>query len=154
MLLGSENLEKLFSSTVAVFGVGGVGSYTVEALVRSGVGRFLLFDDDSICLTNLNRQLHALRSTVGKSKVEMMKARILDIQPKARVEIFQTFVTAENAGGLLSEGIDYIVDAIDTVSAKIQLAVLADERGIPIISSMGMGNKLDPTMIKVSDIHK
>lgn len=154
LLLGSENLKKLSEATVAVFGVGGVGSYAVEALARSGIGRFKLYDDDTVCLTNLNRQLHALRSTVGQSKVELMKRRILDILPHATVETYQTFVTAENAASLLGEDIDYIVDAIDTVSAKLALAELAWQREIPIISSMGMGNKLDPTQIKVADIHK
>lgn len=154
LLLGSENLKKLSEATVAVFGVGGVGSYAVEALARSGIGRFKLYDDDTVCLTNLNRQLHALRSTVGQSKVELMKQRILDILPHAAVETYQTFVTAENAASLLGEDVDYIVDAIDTVSAKLALAEIAWLRKTPIISSMGMGNKLDPTQIKVADIHK
>lgn len=154
LLLGSENMEKLYGATVAVFGVGGVGSFTVEALARTGIGHFKLYDDDSVCLTNLNRQLHALRTTVGKSKVELMKERILAILPKAQVETFQTFVTAENAASLIGDDVDYIVDAIDTISAKIELAVIASQRGIPIISSMGMGNKLDPTQIRVANIHK
>lgn len=154
LLLGTENMEVLYNSTVAIFGVGGVGSYTVEALARSGIGKFKLFDDDSVCLTNINRQLHALRSTVGKNKVDVMKERILAINPKAEVELYQTFVTPDNLDEFLTDDIDYIVDAIDTVSAKIALVVKAQEKNIKIISCMGAGNKLDPTQFKVADIYK
>ena len=154
LLIGTENMEKLYNAKVAIFGVGGVGSYVVEGLVRSGIGKFVLFDDDTVCLTNLNRQLHATRKTVGKSKAELMKERILSINPDAEVETHITFVTKENADGFLTDDIDYIVDAIDTVSAKIELVVRAQEKGIKIMSCMGAGNKLDPTAFKVADIYK
>jgi len=154
MLVGHEAIEKLARSKVAVFGVGGVGSFVVEGLVRSGVGRFILVDDDVVCLTNSNRQLHATRKTIGKPKVEVMKERILDINPKAEVEAYRLFYLPETAGKLLDADIDYIVDAIDTVTAKIDLVMKARERGIPIISSMGTGNKLDPTKLEITDISK
>ncbi len=154
MLVGNEAMEKLENSRVAVFGVGGVGSYVVEGLVRSGVGRFILVDDDLVCLTNLNRQLHATRKTVGRPKVEVMKERILDINPKAEVVTHQLFYLPESAGQLLDGDIDYIVDAIDTVTAKIDLVMKAREKGIPIICSMGTGNKFDPTKLEITDISK
>ncbi len=154
MLVGPEAIEKLKNSTVAVFGVGGVGSFVVEGLVRSGVGRFILVDDDLICLTNINRQLHATRKTIGKPKVDIMKERILEINPKAEVETHQLFYLPETAGELLDGKIDYIVDAIDTVTAKIDLVMKAREKGIPIICSMGTGNKLDPTKLTITDISK
>lgn len=152
LIIGRSSVEVLKLAKVAVFGIGGVGSFTTEALARSGIGRFLLVDDDEVCLTNLNRQLVALNSTIGQPKVEVMKARILDINPAAEVEIKQSFYLPENADEILSDDIDYIVDAIDTVTAKIDLAVQARNRGIPIISVMGAGNKLDPTRFEVSDI--
>ena len=154
MLVGPEALEKLKNSTVAIFGVGGVGSFVVEGLIRSGVGRFILVDDDLVCLTNLNRQIHATRKTIGKPKVAAMKERILEINPKAEVETHQLFYLPETAGELLDGRIDYIVDAIDTVTAKIDLVMRAREKGIPIISSMGTGNKLDPTKLTITDISK
>lgn len=154
MLVGQEAIEKLASSKVAVFGVGGVGSFVVEGLVRSGVGKFVLVDDDLVCLTNLNRQLHATRKTIGRPKVEVMKERILDINPGAEVEIHQLFYLPETAGQLLNGGLDYIVDAIDTVTAKIDLVMRAREKGIPIICSMGTGNKFDPTKLEITDISK
>lgn len=154
LLIGKEALKKLKESKVAIFGIGGVGTYVVEALVRSGVGKFVLIDDDCICLTNLNRQLHATRKTVGRSKVEVMKERILDINPDAEVTTFQEFYLPETGGAMITEDLDYIVDAIDTVTGKIGLVEAADAMGIPIISSMGTGNKLDPTRLEVSDISK
>lgn len=154
LIIGADGVEKLKNSKVAVFGVGGVGSYTIEALVRSGVGSIVLIDDDCVCLTNLNRQLHATRKTVGKPKVEAMRDRILDINPKCNVSIMQKFYMPDIAGELIDESYDYIVDAIDTVTAKIDLVVRADAMNIPIISAMGAGNKLDPTKFEVSDIFK
>ncbi len=154
LLVGEDALSRLKSAKVAVFGVGGVGSFTTEALARSGVGRFLLVDRDVVTLTNINRQLIALHSTIGMPKVEVMKARILDINPEAQVEIKQSFYLPENADEILTDDIDYIVDAVDTVTAKIDLVVKARERNIPIISVMGAGNKLDPTRFEVSDISK
>ncbi len=154
LLLGTEALEKLRTCKVSIFGIGGVGSFVVEGLARSGVGKFVLIDHDTVCLTNLNRQLHATRQTVGKSKVGQMKERVLSINPKAEVEIYEEFYTPENANQLLHSDNSYIVDAIDTVSSKIDLIVRANEMEIPIISSMGAGNKLDPTQFEVSDIYK
>ncbi len=154
MLVGQEAVEKLAQSRVAVFGVGGVGSFVVEGLARSGVGKFILVDDDLICLTNLNRQIHATTKTIGRPKVAVMKERILDINPNAEVETHQLFYLPETAGQLLDGRIDYIVDAIDTVTAKIDLVMKAREKGIPIISSMGTGNKFDPTKLMITDISK
>jgi len=152
MLIGQEALEKLKSSKVAVFGIGGVGSFTVEGLVRAGIGKFVLIDDDCICLTNLNRQLHATHKTIGRPKVDVMKERILEINPKAEVTTFQEFYMPETAQGLIADDYDYIVDAVDTVTAKIDLIMQAKMRNIPVISCMGAGNKLDPTKFEVSDI--
>lgn len=154
LLIGPEALAKLAQSKIAIFGIGGVGSFTVEALVRAGVGKLVLIDDDCICLTNINRQLHATRKTVGKPKVEVMRDRILEINPQAQVTIHQQFYAAANADSLLADDYDYIVDAIDTVSAKLDLVVRAKHRSIPIISCMGAGNKLDPTRFEVTDIYK
>ncbi|MEN6463300.1 MAG: tRNA threonylcarbamoyladenosine dehydratase [Syntrophomonas sp.] len=153
LLIGKEALEKLFQSKVAVFGIGGVGTYAVEGLVRAGVGKFVLIDDDCICLTNINRQIHATRKTVGQPKVEVMKERILDINPRAEVVTHQTFYMPEHASDLVKSDYDYIVDAIDTVTAKIDLIVNAKEKNIPIISCMGAGNKLDPTKFEIVDIY-
>lgn len=154
LLLGHEAMMTLKKSTIAVFGIGGVGSYTVEALARCGVGRLVLIDDDRICLTNINRQIHATTKTIGKSKVEVMKERVLDINPKAAVDVYQAFYSSETASELLNEGYSYVVDAIDTITSKIDLVVRCREMGIPIISSMGAGNKLDPTLFRVADIYK
>lgn len=194
LLLGKEALNKLKNSRVAIFGIGGVGTFVAEGLARSGVGKFLLVDDDCICLTNINRQIHATRKTVGKSKVETMRDRILEINPKAEVAVFQRFYMPSSTGkrgkssasgeasaaqpGQISvpaappmpedaltweellqfhetEGnaLSTIVDAIDTVSAKVDLVVNAQKAGIPVISSMGVGNKLDPTRLEVADIN-
>ncbi|QSX08683.1 tRNA threonylcarbamoyladenosine dehydratase [Alkalibacter rhizosphaerae] len=154
MLLGGEAMEKLGKARVAVFGIGGVGSFAVEGLVRSGVEEFLLVDADVVCSTNLNRQLHATRKTIGKAKVDVMKERILEINPRAQVWTQKVMYTPENAEEVLEGDWDYIIDAIDTVTGKLHLIMQAKERNIPIISAMGAGNKLDPTQFEVSDIHK
>lgn len=154
LLLGSQGVEKLRNSFVAVFGIGGVGSFTVEALVRSGVGNIAIFDDDKVCLTNINRQLIATRKTIGKHKVEVMRDRILEINPKVNVEIHQTFYTADNADEFDLSKYTYVVDAIDTVSSKLTLIEKANSCNTPIISCMGAGNKLDPTRFEVTDIYK
>lgn len=154
LLLGEDAIEKLRNSSVAVFGVGGVGGYTVEALARSGVGELHLIDNDTVSLTNINRQIIALHSTVGRDKVDVMRERVLDINPDCRVFTYKTFFTPETAGEFDFTKFDYVVDAIDTVSGKIQLAVSAREAGVPIICAMGAGNKLDPTRFEVADIEK
>lgn len=154
LLIGGEAIAKLADSRVAVFGVGGVGSFTTEALARSGVGRFLLIDRDTVNITNINRQLVALHSTIGRPKVEVMRDRILEINPKAEVEILQRFYLPDVADEILPNDLDYIVDAIDTVTAKIDLVLQAQARQIPIISVMGAGNKLDPTRFEVTDLFK
>ena len=154
LLFGKEAMEKLANARVAVFGVGGVGGYTVEALARSGVGTFDIIDDDKVCLTNINRQLIATRKTVGKYKVEVMKERILEINPKAVVHTHQCFYTPEAADKFDFSQYTYVVDAIDTVTGKIELVMRAQAAGVPIMSSMGAGNKLDPTKFEVSDIYK
>ena len=153
LLIGKEKIEKLNKAKVALFGIGGVGSYVLEGLARSGIGNFVLVDDDKVCLTNLNRQIIATHSTVGKSKVEVAKARILDINPDANVEIYQEFFMPDSKE-ILDETVSYIVDAVDTVTAKIELVMRANKLNIPIISSMGTGNKLDPTRLEVTDIYK
>lgn len=154
LLLGKDNMEKLHDAHVAVFGIGGVGGYVCEALVRSGVCRFDLIDDDKICLTNLNRQIIATRKTVGKYKAEVMKERILEINPDCEVNVHKCFFLPENADEFDFDNYDYIVDAVDTVTAKIELVMKANEKNVPIICSMGAGNKLDASMFKVSDIYK
>ena len=154
LLIGRPALDKLAGSRVAIFGIGGVGAFAAEGLARTGVGAFTLIDDDRICLTNINRQLIATRKTVGQHKAEVMKERILEINPQAEVDVFLTFYTPENAAELIDPGYDYIVDAIDTVTAKIDLIVRAKAAGIPIISCMGAGNKLDPARFEVADIYE
>ena len=154
LLIGKEGIEKLHKSRVAIFGIGGVGGYTVDALVRSGVEQIDLIDDDKVCLTNLNRQLIATRKTVGKDKVDIMRERILEINPKVTVNVYKTFFLPENADTFPFEEYDYVVDAIDTVTGKIMLVEAAQKAGTPIISSMGAGNKLDPTAFEVADIYK
>lgn len=154
LLIGKDGLEKLKKSKIAVFGIGGVGSFVVEGLVRAGVENFILVDNDNIDITNINRQLHALHSTVGKYKVDLMKERILDINPNAKVEVYKTFYMPDNKDNILDNSVTYIVDAIDTITAKIELALDAKNLNIPIISSMGTGNKLDPTKFEISDISK
>lgn len=154
LLIGTEGLEKLKNSTVMIFGIGGVGGFALEGLVRSGIGNIIIIDDDTVCRTNINRQIIATKKTVGKPKVEVAKERILEINPKVNVTTFQTFYLPGNTDNILDLQCDYIIDAIDTVSAKIDLVLEAGKRNIPIISCMGMGNKLDPTKIEVADIHK
>lgn len=154
LLYGKEAMEKLKNSRVAIFGLGGVGGYVGEALVRSGIGSFDLIDDDKICLTNLNRQIIATFDTVGQYKTDVMKERMLKINPKVNVQTHQCFFLPENANDFSFEDYDYIIDAVDTVSAKIELVLKAQEHNIPIISSMGAGNKVDPTQFKITDIYK
>lgn len=154
LLLGVDAMERLKKSRVAVFGVGGVGGYSVEALARSGVGAIDLIDDDKVCLTNINRQIIADVKTIGKYKVDVAKDRILSINPKCKVTIHQCFYLPENAGDFDFNEYDYVIDAVDTVTAKINLVMQANECGVPVISSMGAGNKLDPTAFMVSDIYK
>lgn len=154
LLLGKENMDRLKNSRVAVFGIGGVGGHTVEALARSGVGTLDLIDNDVVSLTNINRQIIALHSTVGRSKVEVAKERVMDINPEAKVNIYQTFYLPETADQFDFTQYDYVVDAIDTVTGKLQLVEEASLAGVPIISSMGAGNKLDPTSFEVADISK
>lgn len=153
LLIGKENIKKLQNSKVAIFGIGGVGSYVVEGLVRAGIGSFILVDNDEVSISNLNRQIIATTKTIGKPKVEVAKERILEINPNANVTIYKEFYMPDNKVEL-TDDISYIVDAIDTVTAKIALIEEADKLKIPIISSMGTGNKLDPTKFEVTDIYK
>lgn len=154
LLVGKEAIDKLNKSRVAVFGVGGVGGYTVEALARSGIGALDLIDNDKICLTNINRQIIALHSTIGKYKVDVIKERVLDINPKCEVTIHKTFFMPETESEFDFSQYDYVVDAIDTVKGKIELILKAEREKTPIISSMGAGNKLDASAFLVSDIYK
>lgn len=154
LLLGKAAMDRLQQSHVAVFGIGGVGGYVCEALVRSGIGAFDLIDDDRVCLTNLNRQIIATRKTVGKYKAEVMAERIHDINSNAQVTVRKTFFLPENADAFPFDQYDYVVDAIDTVSGKLELVMQAEKVGVPIISSMGAGNKLDPTAFRVADIYE
>ena len=154
LLFGKEAMEKLQRSRVAVFGIGGVGGYTVEALVRSGVGAVDLIDDDKVCLTNINRQIYATRKTVGQYKVDVAAQRIAEIDPNIQVTTYKTFYTPQTADQFDFTVYDYIVDAIDTVTGKLALVQNADAAGTPILSSMGAGNKLDPTAFEVTDIYK
>lgn len=153
ILIGDEGLEKLKNAKVAVFGVGGVGSFVVEALARAGVGCFVLIDKDQVSLSNINRQLIATHETIEKLKVDVAKKRILSINPEAKVETFAEFFMPGNTN-ILNNSITYIVDAIDTVTAKIELVMQAQKLGIPIISSMGTGNKLNPCLFEITDIYK
>ena len=154
LLVGKEAMERLANVRVAIFGIGGVGGYVVEALARSGVGTLDLIDDDKICLTNLNRQIIATRSTIGKYKVDVAKARVLDINPKAVVNTYQTFYVPETAEQFDFSQYDYVVDAIDTVTGKIELVMQAQKSNTPIISCMGAGNKMDASAFEVADIYK
>lgn len=153
LLLGKEAMEKLNNSKVAIFGIGGVGGYTAEALVRSGVGTLDLIDDDKVCLTNINRQIFATRKTVGKYKVDVAEERLHDINPDVIINTHKTFYMPDTAEQFDFSQYDYIVDAIDTVTGKITLVVNADKAGTPIISSMGAGNKLDASAFEVADIY-
>ena len=154
LLLGKEAIEKLQSSRVAVFGIGGVGGFVCEALIRSGVGKFDLIDDDKVCLTNLNRQIIATRKTVGQYKTDVMKERMLDIYPDADITVRKCFFLPENANEFPFDEYDYVVDAVDTVSAKLELVMQAQRHNVPIISCMGAGNKLDGSQFRVADIYK
>ncbi len=153
MLLDHEAMESLHKKKVAVFGIGGVGGYVCEALVRSGIGAFDLIDDDKVCLTNLNRQIIATRKTIGKYKTEVMRDRMLEINSDAKIEIHKCFFLPENADEFPFNEYDYIVDAVDTVTAKIELILRAQKEGVPIISAMGAGNKLDAGRLKIADIY-
>ena len=153
-LIGKENLDKLKKSKIAVFGIGGVGSFVVEGLARAGIGKLILVDKDEISISNINRQIHATYETIGKDKVEVMKQRILSINPEIEVKAWKEFFMPECNLPIIEEDVDYIVDAIDTVSAKIALIELAKKMNIPIISAMGTGNKLDPTKFEITDIYK
>ena len=154
LLLGEEGVERLGKARVAVFGIGGVGGYTVEALARSGVGHFLLVDSDRVALSNLNRQIIATLDTVGRYKTQVMKERILSINPEAEVETRECFFLPENAEEFDFSGLDYVVDAVDTVTAKLELILRARRFGVPVISSMGAGNKLDASRLEVADIYQ
>ena len=154
LLIGEAGLQKLRQSTVMVLGVGGVGSHCIEALARSGVGTLILVDNDTVSLTNINRQSIAYHSTVGQFKTKVMKERILDINPEAEVITHELFVLPENMNEIFDRKVDYIIDAIDTVTAKLALVVYANEQGIPILSCMGTGNKLHPELFKIADISK
>lgn len=154
LLLGYDAVEKLKNARVAVFGIGGVGGYVCEALIRSGVGHFDLIDNDKVSLSNINRQIIATRKTVGRYKTEVMRERMLDINPEAEVLLYNSFFLPETADEFPFEKYDYVVDAVDTVTAKIELVMKCKEKGVPIISSMGAGNKLDPSAFKVADIYK
>ena len=153
LIFGKSAMERLAKARVAVFGIGGVGGYTVEALVRSGVGEIDIIDDDKVCLTNINRQIYATTKTVGKYKVDVAAERIAEINPSAVVHTYKTFYTPETADQFDFTQYDYVVDAIDTVTGKIGLVLQAQQAGTPIISSMGAGNKLDPTAFQVADIY-
>ena len=154
LLIGKEGIEKLQNSKVAIFGIGGVGSFAVEGLVRAGVGHFVLVDDDKICLTNLNRQIIATRKTIGKYKVDVMKERILEINPNAVVETYQQFYMPDSEDKIIDESFDYVIDSVDTVTAKIELIMNCNKFNVPVISSMGTGNKLDPSKFEITDIYK
>lgn len=152
-LLGEVNMEKLKRARVAIFGVGGVGGYAIEALARSGIGEFLLVDKDTISITNINRQIIASHDTLGMDKIEAMKQRILSINPNAKVEVRKCFFLPENKDEFDFSSYDYVIDAVDTVTAKIALILKAKEQRVPIISAMGAGNKINPSMLMVSDIY-
>lgn len=154
LLLGADGMKKLFSARVAVFGIGGVGGYAVEALARSGVGALELIDDDRVCLTNVNRQIFATRKTVGQYKVDVAQQRILEINPDAVVRTYKTFYAPQTASQFDFTQYDYVVDAIDTVTGKLELIEQAQRAGVPVISSMGAGNKMDPTAFEVADIYE
>lgn len=154
LLFGAEAMERLYHARVAVFGIGGVGGYTAEALARSGIGTLDLIDDDKVCLTNINRQIFATRKTVGQYKVDVAEQRILDINPDAVVHTYKTFYSPDTAEQFDFTLYDYVVDAIDTVTGKLELVEQAEKAGVPIISSMGAGNKLDPTAFEVADIYE
>ena len=154
MLIGNDGLKKLSESKVAVFGLGGVGSYVCEGLVRGGIGNFVLIDFDKVDESNINRQLIATSKTVGRQKVDLMKERILEINPDANVEVYREFYMADSQSDIITEDLSYAVDCVDTIMAKIAVICKCDELNIPVISSMGTGNKLDATMFEVADIYE
>ena len=154
LIVGQEGLDKLKNANVIVFGVGGVGSFACEAIVRAGVGNITIVDFDDVDITNINRQIPALHSTVGKFKVDVMKDRLLDINPDLNIKTIKKVYSAETSDEIFTEDYDYVVDAIDMVTSKIKLIEVCNEKGFKIVSSMGMGNKLDPTKIVVTDIYK
>lgn len=154
LLLGEENMQKLADMRVAVFGIGGVGGYVVEALARSGVGTFDLIDNDTVALSNLNRQIIATKDTIGRYKTEVMRERILSVNPEAKINVHNCFYLPENAAEFDFSEYSYVVDAVDTVTAKIDIIMQAQAAGVPVISSMGAGNKLDATKLVVTDIYK
>lgn len=154
ILIGKNNLDKLKMTKVAIFGIGGVGSYVAEALIRVGIQNFILIDNDEVTLTNLNRQIHATHKTIGMAKVEVMKDRMLEINPQANIETYKMFYTSNCKKNIINNSLDYIVDAVDTVSTKLELVLQAQEKNINIISCMGTGNKLDPTKLEITDIYK
>ena len=154
LLIGKEEIENLKNKKVAIFGIGGVGSFVVEGLVRAGIEKFVLIDDDKICLTNLNRQIIATRKTLGKYKVEVAKERILDINPNASVEIYKEFDMPSSNVEIIKDDLSYVVDCVDTVTAKIEIIKKAKELNIPVISAMGTGNKIDPSKFEITDIYK
>lgn len=154
MLIGEEAIKKLANSKVAIFGIGGVGTYVAEALARCGIGKFILVDNDKVAITNINRQIIATTKTIGQYKVDLMKQRILDINPNAEVETYKTFYMPDCEEKILDDSINYVVDAIDTVTAKIFLIEESTKLNIPVISSMGTGNKLDPSKFEITDIYK
>jgi tRNA threonylcarbamoyladenosine dehydratase len=154
LIIGEKSLNKLKQSKVAVLGIGGVGSFAAEALARGGVGSLILVDDDTVCLTNINRQIIADFNSINRAKVEVMKERVLAINPKCEVEVYRTFVMSENLQEILNQNLDYVVDAVDTVSTKIALALWCEENNVKLISCMGTGNKLDPTQFEIADIYK
>lgn len=154
LLIGKDGINKLQKAKVAVFGIGGVGSYVVEGLVRAGVENFVLIDNDKVCLTNLNRQIIATTKTIGQYKVDVMKQRILEINPNAKVETYQEFYMPNSNSNIINESLTYVVDCVDTVTAKIEIIINSKKLNIPIISSMGTGNKLDPLKFEITDIYK
>lgn len=154
MLLGNDNINKLENASVIIFGIGGVGSFVCESVARAGVGKITLVDNDDISITNINRQLIALNSTIGRKKTEVMAERILDINPKCKVECVNEFILYDNINNVLNKKYDYCVDAVDTVTAKLAIIMRCNELNIPVISSMGTGNKLNPELFEITDIYK
>lgn len=154
LLIKEKGIEKLRNSKVAIFGIGGVGSYVLEGLVRAGVGNFVLIDGDKVDITNLNRQIIATISTIGQNKVDVAKSRVLDINPDVKVEVYNEFFLPGSKSNIITKDLDYVVDCVDTVTAKIEIISKSKEMGVPIISSMGTGNKLDPSKFEIADIYK
>ncbi|MBR2785911.1 MAG: tRNA threonylcarbamoyladenosine dehydratase [Clostridia bacterium] len=154
LLIKKDGVSKLQNSKVAIFGIGGVGSFVVEGLVRAGVGNFVIVDDDKVCLTNLNRQIIATRKTIGKYKVDVMEERILEINPDAKVETYKEFYMPNSETNIITNDLDYVIDCVDTVTAKIEIIEQCKKLNVPVISAMGTGNKLDPLKFEITDIYK